>query len=331
MVADGLGDANEAGVRIVDAGSVAGRLRRMLRGTRRVLEVARQLDAGIYHLHDPELIPAGLQLKRMGKTVIFDAHEDVPVQLLSKPYLNRPMRHLAARAFSAYEVYACRQFDGIVAATPFIADKFRQINPNTVDVNNYPLASEFDGGASWERKRREVCYVGSISAVRGIRELVRAFALMQSGAQLALAGSFSEAALEAEVRGYHGWHKVRSLGHQDRAGVRAVMARAMAGLVTLHPQRNYLDALPVKMFEYMAAGIPVIASDFPLWRGIVLGSGCGLCVDPLDPAAIAAAIDHLVNHPEQAREMGERGRRAILDTYNWPTESTKLIRFYDAL
>ncbi|SHH02525.1 Glycosyltransferase involved in cell wall bisynthesis [Massilia sp. CF038] len=331
MVADGLGDAHEAGVRIVDAGKLAGRVQRMVRSTRRVLAQACQIDASIYHLHDPELIPAGLQLKRMGKTVIFDAHEDVPMQLLSKPYLNRPLRHLASRAFTTYEAYACRQFDGIIAATPFIAEKFRQINPRTVAVNNFPLLAEFDAAAPWEGKQRRACYVGSIAAVRGIRELVRAFALLRCGARLALAGQFSEPALEAEVRNYHGWNKVDSLGQQNRAGVRAVMAGAMAGLVTLHPERNYLDALPVKMFEYMAAGIPVIASDFPLWRAIVDRSGCGLCVDPLDPVAIAGALDQLITQPELARAMGQNGRRAILDTYNWATESVKLLAFYAQL
>lgn len=331
MVADGLGDAQDSDITIIDAGRPAGRLQRMLRTTRRVLDVALRLDATIFHLHDPELIPAGLQLKRMGRTVIFDAHEDVPVQLLSKPYLTPVTRRLLAGAFGAYERYACRQFDGIVAATSFIGDKFRHINPRTVDVNNYPLADEFDAAAAWEHKRCEVCYVGSIAAVRGIRELVRACALVRSDARLALAGQFSEPALEAEVRAYPAWDKVRSLGHQDRAGVRAVMAGAMAGLVTLHPERNYLDALPVKMFEYMAAGIPVIASDIPLWRGIIEASGCGVCVDPMNPAAIAEAIDLFVQQPELARRMGNNGRRAILDTYNWPVESAKLIRFYDDL
>ncbi|HEY0061373.1 MAG TPA: glycosyltransferase family 4 protein [Telluria sp.] len=331
VVADGLGDALASDVRVIDAGSASGRLQRMLRSTRRVFEQACQLDASIYHLHDPELIPAGLQLKRMGKTVIFDAHEDVPMQLLSKPYLNRPLRHLASRVFSRYEAYACRQFDGIIAATPFIAEKFRRINPRTIDVNNFPLLAEFDAAAPWGSKQRQACYVGSIAAVRGIRELVRAFALLRCGARLSLAGQFSEPALEAEVRGYHGWHKVDSLGHQDRAGVRAVMAGAMAGLVTLHPERNYLDALPVKMFEYMAAGIPVIASDFPLWRAIVERSECGLCVDPLDPAAIAAALDDLITQPELARQMGQNGRRAVLETYNWRAESAKLIAFYAGL
>lgn len=300
-----------------------------MRTTRRVLEVALRLDATVFHLHDPELIPAGLQLKRLGRVVIFDAHEDVPMQLLAKPYLNPAARRLLSSAFGAYERYACRRFDGIIAATPFIAEKFKQINPHTIDVNNYPLAEEFDAAASWEHKRREVCYVGSIAAVRGIRELVRACALVRTDTRLALAGQFSEPALEAEVRAYPAWHRVRSLGHQDRAGVRDVMAASMAGLVTLHPERNYLDALPVKMFEYMAAGIPVIASDIPLWRSIVEGSRCGVCVDPMDPGAIAEAIDYFVQRPELARQMGCNGRRAILDTYNWPVESAKLINFYE--
>jgi glycosyltransferase involved in cell wall biosynthesis len=99
----------------------------------------------------------------------------------------------------------------------------------------------------------------------------------------------------------------------------------------LHPVINYLDALPVKMFEYMAAGIPVIASDFPLWREIVLGNQCGLCVDPMDPASIAKAIDYLMLHFDEARQMGENGRRAVLARYNWSVEEAKLLSYYKNL
>jgi glycosyltransferase involved in cell wall biosynthesis len=101
--------------------------------------------------------------------------------------------------------------------------------------------------------------------------------------------------------------------------------------VTLHPIRTYLDSLPVKMFEYMAAGIPVIASDFPLWREIVVGHKCGICVDPMDPRAIACAIDYLVAHPDVAREMGENGRRAARERYNWGHEEKRLLDFYGTL
>jgi glycosyltransferase involved in cell wall biosynthesis len=331
VVADGAGEAHEDGVRILDVGHLPGRVDRMLRSTRRVFEAARSIDADIYQLHDPELIPVGLSLKRLGKKVVFDAHEDVPGQLLAKPYLGPMSRRVLSRSFSAYERFACRRFDGIIAATPVIRDKFLSINPTTIDVSNYPVVREFEATTRWTDKGPEVCYVGSISAIRGIRELVRACALLRSPARLTLAGKFSEPALETEVAAHPGWQRVTAHGHLDRAGVSSVMARAVAGLVTLHPVANHLDALPVKMFEYMASGIPVIASRFPLWRHIIESNACGVCVDPGDPVAIAAAIDHFVLHPELAMRMGENGRRAVIEKYNWQVESRKLIAFYEQL
>lgn len=118
---------------------------------------------------------------------------------------------------------------------------------------------------------------------------------------------------------------------KQRPFVLPVLARSMAGLVTLHPIINYIDALPVKMFEYMAAGIPVIASNFPLWREIIEGNKCGLCVDPLNPSEIAKAIDYIVTHPAAAQQMGENGFRAVKEQYNWAIEEKKLLALYEQL
>lgn len=340
MVADGLGDELRDGVRIVDAGSAAvagrrpgalvGRLNRMLWTTRRVAAQALALDADACQLHDPELLPAGLRLRRAGMRVVFDAHEDVPTQLLDKPYLAPRAARLLARLYARYERYACARLDGLLAATPHIRERLAHCNPRVVDVANFPVPEEFSPERSWEG-RTGVCYVGSISAIRGIRQLVQACALLRTPARLSLAGSFADPALEREVAQLPGWSRIRALGHLDREGVSQVMAGAFAGLVTLLPTASYRDALPVKLFEYMAAGIPVIASDFPRWRAIVEASGCGLCVDPQDPAAVAAAIDRLAQDPQLARSMGANGRRAIEQTYNWRNEAQKLLRFYDDL
>lgn len=328
IVADGLGEEVRDGVSIVDVGKPNGRRDRMLGATRRAMRRAVAAGADVYHFHDPELLPVGLALKRRGKTVVYDAHEDVPRDILSKAYIHPILRRPIAAAAALFERFVCRRLDHVVAATPAIRDKFTAWGVEATDINNFPMLGELDSGIAWTGKAREVCYVGGIAAVRGIREIVAAMALCSSGARLNLAGSFSEKRVRAEVERTPGWTRVNELGFLPRTGVRDVLARSVAGLVTLHLTSAYRDALPIKMFEYMSAGLPVIASDFPLWREIIEGNDCGLCVDPLDAKAIAAAIDRLVNNPDLAKRMGENGRRAVSERYNWATEERKLQALY---
>lgn len=331
VVADGQGNDEKDGVRVLDVGKSNGRRDRMIGATRRVLRQALALDADVYHLHDPELLPAGLKLKRYGKRVIFDAHEDLPKQILSKPYLHPMLRGTISTLAGGFERFACRRLDAIVAATPAIRDKFIGLGIAATDINNFPMLGELEAEVEWSEKAREVCYVGGIGAIRGIREVVDAMALTKSGARLNLGGGFPEKEVKTHVETSPGWVRVNELGFLSREQVRETLGRSVAGLVTFLPFPNHIDAQPNKMFEYMSAGLPVIASDFPLWREIIEGNDCGICVDPLDPGAIAAAIDRLVDNPDRAREMGENGRRAIEERYNWGAEEKKLLALYEKL
>ncbi|MDN5844385.1 MAG: glycosyltransferase family 4 protein [Alcaligenaceae bacterium] len=332
LVADGLGHGAEGMVKIHDVGRASGRLDRMLRVPSRLVEAAMELGADICHLHDPELLRIAVALSRRGSKVVFDAHEDVPRQILAKHYLYPWARKGISRIFAAYERRICRNLAGVVCATPTIRDKFKGFARQVVDVNNYPLLGELDPPGDVVRSGREVCYVGGLATIRGVREIVQAVGCCQhAGTQLHLVGHFIEPEVEAALRVTSDWHKVEFWGQQDREGVRNVLARSSIGLVTLHPTANYIDALPVKMFEYMAAGIPVIASNFPLWRGIVEQADCGVCVDPLDPQAIARAIDELLSNPQRAQRLGENGRQAVYERFNWQIEEAKLLDFYASL
>jgi glycosyltransferase involved in cell wall biosynthesis len=331
VVADGMGNEAFHHINIHDVGASSSRRDRILNAPKRVFAKALELKADLYHLHDPELLPIGLKLKQIGKRVIFDSHEDVPRQMLSKPYLNKPALWAMAQVLRGYEVWACRQLDGVIGATPFIRDKFLQINPSTVNINNYPILAELSSSTPWAEKQPEVCYVGGIGQIRGIIEVVEAMGRVRSVGRLNLAGRFGDSGLESQLQAQPGWQRVNPLGFVDRAGVRDVLARSMAGVVTFHPLPNHIDAQPNKMFEYMSAGIPVIASDFPLWREIIDGNDCGLLVDPLNPTSIAEAIDYLITHPQEAERMGRNGRSAVESHYNWEHEGQKLLAFYDKI
>lgn len=332
MVADGLGSRVDGLVSIVDVGRPSSRLQRMWSTPRRLLAHSRRLRPDVCHLHDPELLLISSALKRSGLRVVFDAHEDVPKQILAKHYLPSPARRLISLAYARLERRVCARIDGVLGATPSIREKFLLIQSHTVDINNFPLPGELDPVAGGIRVDGRVCYVGGIASIRGANEIVEAIGLCtHPQARLHLAGTFSEPGLESRLSRLPAWARVKALGQLDRAGVRNVLASSCVGLVTLHPTANYLESLPIKMFEYMAAGIPFVASNFPLWQSIVDEAQCGVCVDPMNPKAIADAIDALLADPQRAKLMGENGRLAVAQRFNWAIEEGKLLDFYARL
>jgi glycosyltransferase involved in cell wall biosynthesis len=333
LVAPATASTRVRGVTIAAVPPARGRVSRALVTTARVLVQALRARAHVYHFHDPELIPVGVVLRLLGKCVVYDAHEDVPADVLDKTYLPRWVKVVLARVLDVAERAATWRLSRIVAATPAIARRFPAAR--CVVIQNFPLLTEFGpaAGAPYARRAPVVAYVGLINEIRGITQMVRAIAEVcaHQQARLVLAGRFDRPTFEAEARALDGWRHVDYRGVLPRGRVVEMLAEARLGLVLFHPRPNHLESQPNKLFEYMAAGLPVVASSFPLWKKIVEGSRCGLVVDPLDPQAVAGAIRWLLDHPDEAEAMGARGREAVHDRFNWRREEATLLDCYASL
>jgi glycosyltransferase involved in cell wall biosynthesis len=334
VVGPGEASGSVAGVRILGVPSLGGgRLRRMSATVWRLLTRCVRLPADVYHFHDPELITLGLVLKLLGRRVVYDVHEDYPQKILTKEWISPIVRRPLSVMMAAVEALAGRLFDGIVAVTPTIADRFPPAKTTT--LRNFPMPEEFSvvAGPSYVERPLRVCYVGGLAKARGLFDMVRAAGLVRAGADqcLQLAGRFQGDEAEAQSRAEPGWARVDYLGWLDRPTIAQLMANVRAGLVVLHPDPCFVEAYPIKMFEYMAAGLPVVASDFPVYREILADGACGLLIAPADPQALARAIEGIFAHPDEAQAMGEEGRRRAAMLYTWTAERTKLFDLYRRL
>lgn len=332
LVASDRSDAPASpGVQVTRLRTPASRLWRAVRGAHAAIQVATRQQPDIIHVHDPELLPHLLRVR--GPALVYDAHEDLGASVAYKHYVPAALRPLVAAASELAEHAMIPRLSGVVAATPHIGERLATLGVRTVVVQNFPRLDEFgraERSATADDGRR-LAYVGGISERRGARVMLDLLGMLRGDVTLDLAGECSPAALRADLERHPAWGRVRDHGFIDRAAVANLLADATVGLLLLLPERNYVNAYPTKLFEYMAMGVPVVASDFPLWRSIVETAGCGLLVDPEDPAAGAAAVQRLLDDPALARSMGERGRRMVVERFNWQQESLKLLRFYDDL
>jgi hypothetical protein len=315
-------DPGDIEFKLIDVPTVSRWRRPWVNGTAAVA-LARSTRPDVVHFHDPELIPFALMLKRGGCKVIYDVHEDVPADIYSKTWIPSLLHPVVARSAEMVERTTARRFDAVIAATPTIADRFRQYGARVSVVRNSVRLDEFVEPTVETKRRRQAVYIGHASFNRGLVEMVEACAAAQL--PLVLAGSIG--ASEAN------WVNKSSAnvlcrGKLGRSEIANLLNESLIGLCLFQPEPNHLYAMPTKIFEYMAAGLPVVTSDLPRSKEIVEAARCGFSMSLRDPKGLIDKLLMLASSPGRAIKLGLAGRAAVSTDFNWEHDAAELKNLY---
>lgn len=323
--------AEEDGVKLVPFPVYKSRLKRLLFSPFKMFSLAMKEQAAVYHFHDPELLITGLLLRLCGRKVIYDAHEDYSRQIRDKYWIrSAAARRAVAWIYHSIEWVMARVFmSAVVAVTDDTAAQFPP--SKTVRVRNFVDQNMIASAAppTLEKKKPVIIHVGGLYRHKGVLETIQAVGLLEGRAELWLAGKWGEPGYEEACRRENGWQYTKYLGFLKPEAVYSYLKTADIGISTQHPVGNFLTALPVKFFEYMACSLPMVISDFPYWRELFHGGA--LFADPFNPKDIAAGLKYLLDHPPEAREMGQKGLQMVNEGYNWRNEEKVLLGLYERL
>jgi len=316
------------GVHIIPLPQKSGRLYRFIFKKRIAFKKAKEVNAAIYHFHDPEIIFLGLKLKLLGKKVIYDVHEDVPAQILNKEWLgNLFFRKIISKLFNTFEKCVCKYFDAVVTVTMDIVEKF-DMNKRTTLLRNLPSIAIIDESKPMTVKREKftMLYAGGLTEIRGIRELIQAVNYLDGEVELLILGKWDELEYKKECEGLEGWRYTKYLGFKPVKEVYSYMKSVDLGLCTLYPTLNHIKSSPVKAYEYMACGIPILMSNFPYWMETFDKNA--VFVNPKDPKEMSKKIYELEKNIENSKQIGLYNRHIIETKLSWETEKINLINLY---
>jgi len=325
-------DVKDGVTRIVLCVPVKNRLQRMLKRAQYIYRNAIAVNAEVYHFHDPEIFWLAIPLKWHGKKIVYDLHEDLPDQIMSKPYLSKFNRRVLRWLAVIYEYCLLPKADLVITATPFIRKRKLRFNKKTYCVSNYPIQSEFN----IERLRtaihtaeRSVCYTGALSSIRGVSVLLESVLNFNDDWLLHLAGPITDNHIKTKLEAaLKVTDRIIYWGILPRAELKSIFERSSAGIVTFLPEPNHINAVPNKMYEYMSSGLPIICSSFKDWDEMVTDYQIGITVDPANAQDIRNKINFIFANPVIASSWGENGAEAVRKKFNWQTESQKLVELY---
>ncbi|MBP1971487.1 glycosyltransferase involved in cell wall biosynthesis [Virgibacillus natechei] len=325
--------AQDKPIKHIPVKTYTSRFKRMIFGTIEAYKKAKTLDADVYHFHDPELLPAAWLLKRKNNVVIYDIHEDYVTSIMQKEYMSTPVKKVIASTYKYMEKFFSREMELCLAEK-----YYKDIYPRGKCILNYPTINEnfINHNRNDAPLEDKLLYTGNVSHVRGalihakiplIDESVSVHFVGKCPSDLAdemyaVAGNKKD---NLEIEGID-----RFIEKEDMEA-RYLSRNWLAGIALFPPTEHYMKKELTKFFEYMNAGLPIICSNFPVWKEFVETYECGIAVDPYDESEIKQAIEYLRNNQDVAKRMGENGRKAVMKYLNWHTEENKLITWYDQL
>jgi glycosyltransferase involved in cell wall biosynthesis len=334
IVADEKGNEEKNNIRILDVGiPKGGRFTRMTKTVWHIYKKALMVDAEIYHLHDSELLWLVPFFRLHRKIVLFDMHENISKQMLSKHWIPKFLRKFISWLVSIISRVLLKNIPVVYAEESYA--KYYPWVKQSINILNMPIIYKLNKKSNIPSISPKVGYIGRVGEVRGSVLTIKALNFLSKNMKITwdCVGAISRLH-QKELLSIATPELLLNINFYGRMNVREglkIISSCNIGLALLHPIPNYIESYPTKMFEYMMLGLPVVVSAFPLYQKIVEGSRCGICVDPLNPEEVAEAIQFIIDHPSEAEQMGKNGRKAVEGKYNWGMEEKKLLYLYQEL
>jgi glycosyltransferase involved in cell wall biosynthesis len=324
------------GINFVPVAKPRGRMGH-LRSIPAVLRVLLRQQAALYHFQDPELLPAALLLKLLfRRRVVFDSYEDFAAMALTMRGMPRPFRPIVAALVRGTQKVAALCFDGVMTADPGTLRRVARLGRSRkLTFYNFPNLEIFPAPKTAATKDFDLVYRGGLSERAGtwvLLEAVRLLAERGRNVRLLLIGYCDDAdverALRERVAALVPSSQVEIMGRISHTKMALALARARIGICPLQDIPKFRVNIPVKVFEYWACGLPVIASDLPPIRPFFKNVHGGILFTPGDAAGLAQSIAWLLEHSKTAERMGQHGRDAVVERFNHQREVRKLKRFF---
>ncbi|MBL8048637.1 MAG: glycosyltransferase [Chthonomonas sp.] len=336
VVPHAAGDEVIEGVQIRAVPMPSGRRERMLKTAGLCWQKALSLNAALYHFHDPELMRGAMSAAKRGHQVIYDVHEHLGEDLLvatNKPYVPDIARKPLSKFIQWYER---RVGDRMAATIPVVESHVDRFAPGkSVVLQNYPIQGELPvvEAIPYEQRPNLAVFSGGLTRDRCAREMVEAIGLVEPrfDASFWVAGTFDDQALLDELAQIPGWKRTEFAGYIKHGDLYRKVVNAKVGLATMAPEKYEQDFSANKIYDYMMAGLPIIASPNRTWIKTLEEHKCGIILRDGSAQALADAMNAMFSDPAGSQQMGENGRRAALEKYTWEAEERKLLALYERL